>query len=196
MVLILQDQFHSPLEIILQLETQHRHQKVKPLPKKKIQKEEEYPKIPWTVLEKEEVQKAVILYNDRVNSFRKMVEVDKLLDQHPTEELVIELAELRIRNSLCFEELESFNNTGKFVFKHPLVQQFSERALLIALLKNDLDKYLKEYTKATSSVSRYKSFLNTKTEASAKDKEKWEFQLKKHQDRTFIMKQILENNGK
>ncbi len=71
--------------------------------------------------------------------------IDRLLDTLPTEDLVEELAELRIRNLLCFEELEAFNNTGKFVFKHPLVQQYSLHATLTDLLRNDPDKFLKEY---------------------------------------------------
>ncbi len=121
--------------------------------------------------------------------------IDRLLDTHPTEELVEELAELRIRNLLCFEELEAFNDTGKFVFKHPLVQQYSLHATLTDLLRNDPDKFLKEYRNTANNVSRYQSYLKTKP-ASEKNKEKWEAQLKKHQDRAFIMTEILEKNGK
>lgn len=121
--------------------------------------------------------------------------IDQMLDTHPTEDLVEELAELRIRNLLCFEELEAFNNTGKFVCKHPLVQQYSLHAILTDLLRNDPDKFLKEYRNTANNVSRYQSYLKAKP-ASEKNKEKWEAQLKKHQDRAFIMTEILEKNGK
>lgn len=124
-----------------------------------------------------------------------MSAIDRMLDSQPTDDLVEELAELRIRNLLCFEELESFNNTGRFVCKHPLVQQYSMHSILTDLLRNDPNKFLKEYRNTANNVSRYQSYLNTKP-ASEKNKEKWEVQLKKHQDRAFVMTEILEKNGK
>ena len=43
-----------------------------------------------------------------------MKQLDEQLDKKPTTQAVIDMAELRIRNLLAFEELQSFNDTGKF----------------------------------------------------------------------------------
>ena len=55
-----------------------------------------------------------------------MKQLDELLETKPTEEAVKEMAELRIRNLQAFDELQSFNDTGKFLCKHPLLAGRSE----------------------------------------------------------------------
>ena len=50
-----------------------------------------------------------------------MKQLDEQLDKKPTTQAVIDMAELRIRNLLAFEELQSFNDTGKFRYKHPFI---------------------------------------------------------------------------
>ena len=63
-----------------------------------------------------------------------MKQLDEQLDKKPTTQAVIDMAELRIRNLLAFEELQSFNDTGKFRYKHPFIAHQSERAQLEDLL--------------------------------------------------------------
>lgn len=94
------------------------------------QKHEEYPQIDWENLEDENVQIATILYNDRVVTWKKMKQLDELLDKKPTRRAVVDMAELRIRNLLAFSELQTYNDTGMFRYKHPLIVHRSERAEL------------------------------------------------------------------
>ena len=44
--------------------------------KKVVQKEEEYPNIDWDNLYNEDVQMATVIYNDRINTWRKMKKLD------------------------------------------------------------------------------------------------------------------------
>lgn len=155
-----------------------------------LQKEAEYPNINWSNLEDPDVQKATILYNDRINTFREMVSLDKIIDQEPTKDIVKRLAELRIRNLLCFKELGTYNGTGKFLLEHPLIRHFSLRCELENMLVRNPDQFLEEYRNVANNVSRYRSYLNG-DKADKKKADSWKQQLKKHQERENLMKDIL-----
>jgi len=162
----------------------------KAITKGTLQKEIEYPNIKWTNLEDPDVQKATILYNDRINTFREMVHLDKIIDQEPTKVTVKQLTELRIRNLLCFKELEAYNRTGKFLLEHPLIRQFSLRAGLEDLLARNPDQFLEEYRNVANNVSRYRSYLNG-DKSDKKKNDSWKLRLKEHQERETLMKDIL-----
>jgi hypothetical protein len=136
------------------------------------------------------IQRAVVLYNDRVNIWRKMLAIDKVIDQKPTKAKVQELAELRIRNLQAFRELEHFNSTGEYLNRHPLVAHFDTRQQLEKLLKENPDAFLEEYANCRENVKRYRSFLNNK-KRSEKQRDKDKVNLKKHSDREAMMKEIL-----
>ena len=61
-----------------------------------IQKEEEYPNIDWDNLFNEDVQMATVIYNDRINTWRKMKQLDVALDKKPKANDVQMMAKLRI----------------------------------------------------------------------------------------------------
>ena len=119
-----------------------------------------------------------------------MVDIDSILDDQPTAKWIRDLAELRNRNLLAFEELQSYNDTGDFKYKHPLIIHYSLRAELIKLKKNNPDKFLEEYANTRDNVKRYTSFLNNKkrsAEKKAKDKDN----LKKHQIKESVFKEVF-----
>lgn len=123
-----------------------------------------------------------------------MVLLDKTIDQEPTKESVRRLAELRIRNLLCFKELKTYNATGKFLLEHPLIRQFSLRAELENMLARNPDQFLEEFRNVANNVSRYRSYLNgDKTDKKKTDS--WKTQLRKHQERETLMKDILTNKS-
>lgn len=121
-----------------------------------------------------------------------MVEIDNILDINPTTDSVRQLAELRIRNILCFRELQSFNDKGKFLNKHPLLKQYSYRSKMIELKNNKSYEFLKEYSRTEDNIKRYRSYLNRKN-ISEDDRTKWENQLKKHQERLQVIKEVMKN---
>lgn len=119
-----------------------------------------------------------------------MVEIDKIIDNKPTAKLVQEFAELRIRNLQAFRELESYNSTGEFLNRHPIVAHFSTRQQLEQMLRENPDKFLEEYSNTRENVKRYKSYLNNKKRTEEQhDKDK--INLKKHRQRVAMMKEIL-----
>lgn len=168
-------------------------EKKKPLHTKdgKVQKHEEYPKIDWDNLSVPQVQTATILYNDRIVSWKQMKQLDEQLDKNPTERAVTDMAELRIRNLLAFEELQSFNDTGKFRYKHPLIIRQSERAQLEELLRKNPQEFLRYHKNVLDNIRRYESYLKRADRESrrAQDKEN----LRRHREREAIFKAILES---
>lgn len=140
------------------------------------------------------MQKAHVLYNDRVYTFRRMVKIDSALDNNPTEKAVAELAELSIRNRLCFEELEAYNATGKFKYKHPLIRQHSQRSKLEKLLADTPAEFLKRSVAISNNVTRYQSYLR-RTSASPDERKNWEKQLAKHSETLELLNEILKEQN-
>ena len=136
------------------------------------------------------MQKATLIYNDRVYSYQKMIIADELLEKEPTADLVKGLAELRIRNLLCFSELEMFNSTGKFKGMHPLLKHFTVRQSLVKIKKEDPEQFLEEFSNTRDNVKRYSSFLK-RDKVQPKQKENWQKQVDKHTQRLELIKEIM-----
>ena len=111
---------------------------------------------------------ATVIYNDRINTWRQMKQLDEVLDKNPTAQAVADMAELRIRNNQAFAELQSFNDTGKFLCKHPILFGRSEIAQLIKLLRSDPAEFLTADRK----------------------------NLERHQERERLFKMVLEQQNK
>lgn len=133
---------------------------------------------------------AVILYNERVATYKKMKQLDDQLDKNPTKSAVREMAELRIRNLQAFAELQSFNDTGNFLYKHPLIVHQSERAQLEELIRKDPAEFLHRYKNCTDSIRRYESYLKREDRKvrRAQDKE----HLLRYRSKADIFKSLLE----
>lgn len=141
-----------------------------------------------------DVQTAVIIYNDRINTWRKMKQLDELLETKPTPQAVADMAEVRIRNLQAFAELQSFNDTGKFIFKHPLLFGRSEFAELLRLLKSDPAEFLRLHKNVLDNIKRYRSYIKRQDR---QDKRKQDRQsLQRHQERERLFRMVLEQNNK
>lgn len=158
--------------------------------KKVVQKEEEYPNIDWDNLYNEDVQMATVIYNDRINTWRKMKKLDEVLDKKPKERDVAAMAELRIRNLQAFEELKAYNDTGKFLYKHPLLRGKSEFDELVNLFRNDPAEFLHKHKNVLDNIKRYKSYIkrDDRKEKRASDREN----LQRHQERERMFKMVME----
>nr|DAR71634.1 MAG TPA: hypothetical protein [Caudoviricetes sp.] len=123
-----------------------------------------------------------------------MKQLDEQLETKPTAQAVADMAELRIRNLQAFAELQSFNDTGKFICKHPLLFGRSEIAQLIKLLKADPAEFLRQHKNVLDNIKRYRAYLK-RTER--KDRRKQDKQnLERHQERERLFKMVLEQNNK
>ncbi len=137
---------------------------------------------------------ATVIYNDRINTWRKMKQLDELLETKPTAQAVAEMAELRIRNLQAFAELQSFNDTGKYLCKHPILFGRSEIARLIKLLKADPAEFLRRHKNVLDNIKRYRSYLkrSDRKDYHAADRKN----LKRHQERERLFRMVLEQQNK
>jgi hypothetical protein len=138
------------------------------------------------------VQKGTVLYNARINDWRKMKTLDAEIDDHPTKTKIRDLAELRIRNLQAFRELEELNENGRFLNIHPLVKQYSLHQELKDLLKRNPSQFLEEYGKCREYVKRYKSYCKNEKRKKDPDTHKNDQRnLKKYDERRVLMEKIL-----
>lgn len=125
-----------------------------------------------------------------------MTQLDEQLDREPTEAAVKEMAELRIRNLQAFDELRSFNDTGKFLNQHPLLSSRSELSRLTDLFRRDPAEFLHQHKLTEDNVKRYRSYLkrSDRKDRRSADREA----LARHQERQRLFKMVLEdfNNKK
>ena len=119
-----------------------------------------------------------------------MVEIDKMIDNKPTKALVKELAESRIRNLQAFRELQEYNNTGKFLYVHPLIVHYSLRQELAKMLENNSNMFLQEYANCRENVKRYKSYYNNPKRPEEKKKRDKQ-NIKKHSEKLSIMEELM-----
>ena len=130
---------------------------------------------------------ATVLYNDRINTYRKMKQLDELLEKDRNAQAVADMAELRIRNLQAFAELQSFNDTGKFLCKHPLLFGRSEIAQLMKLLKADPAEFLRQHKNVLDNIKRYKSFVKRKDRKEKREADKRNLERYKEKERLFRM---------
>lgn len=118
--------------------------------------------------------------------------LDSNIDNAPSVDDIKELAELRIRNLLCFRELKTFNDTGEFINAHPILKQNSEYEKLLRLWKNDRENFIRQYENCKNNIRRYRARL--KHSASNSDEAlSTEQLLMQHEERASIFKKIFSN---
>ena len=140
-----------------------------------------------------DVQTATILYNDRVNTWRKMKQLDKQLAEKPTSGAVAMMAELRIRNLQAFAELQSFNDKGKFLNKHPLLFGRSEFSKLLDLLRKNPAEFLRLHKNELDSIKRYTAYLKRADRKERRGDDR--ANLTRHQEREKLFQLALEQNN-
>lgn len=133
---------------------------------------------------------ATVIYNDRINTWRKMKQLDELLEIKPTAGAVADMAELRIRNLQAFAELQAFNDTGKFLCKHPILFGRSEIAQLMRLLKADPAEFLRRHKNVLDNIKRYKSYLKRSDRKDNRNADRKN--LERHMERERLFKMVLE----
>lgn len=120
-----------------------------------------------------------------------MKELDKVLDTAPTSGAVMQMVELRIQNLLAFTELQSYNDTGKFLYRHPLISHKSERSELEQLLKKEPQEFLRRHKCALDNIRRYEAKL--KNPELADKQSKFRTLLQRHRDKELLFKTILQS---
>lgn len=129
------------------------------------------------------MQAATILYNDRINTWRRMKQLDEQLDSNPTEAAVREMAELRIRNLQAFDELHAYDTTGRYLFRHPLLAHRSELSQLRDLFRRDPQEFLHQHRLVADYIRRYTTYLkrNDRQDRRQQDRERLTFYQERDQ---------------
>ena len=120
-----------------------------------------------------------------------MAVLDTELENNPTDAKVARMAELRIRNLLCFSELQSFNDTGQWRNRHPFVVHRSERCKLEELKRRDPEGFLRKYANCSYNIKRYNSFLKKDDRSDRRESDKKN--LIRYQEWETIFKDIISN---
>ena len=104
-----------------------------------------------------------------------MKRLDEVLDTEPTPQAVADMAEMRIRNNQAFAELQSLNDTGRFLNKHPA-------------------EFLRQHKNVLDNIKRYKSYLKRVDRRDRRTTDK--ANLERHKDRERLFEMIMEQNSK
>lgn len=130
-------------------------------PKKNL-KAEEFPRINWLDNQSEDIQLAILLYDERVNTWQQLVKLRQEIDDYPEKALAI--ADLDDRNRMAHHELEVFEKTGIFPCKHPMAIKFmAERKKLSewrTLKQQDPKGFMKQVANIEHNITRYRSQIS------------------------------------
>lgn len=104
-----------------------------------------------------------------------MQEIDVIIDDQT--ELALEMVNLKIRNQQAHQELEAYNNTGTFVYKHSLTvhakYKRTQRDELIRLKKEDPAAFINEVTNTKQNIRRIESNIEKKKYKSEEEHQSW-----------------------
>jgi hypothetical protein len=153
----------------------------------KVQKEQEFPNIKWDNTDDENVQLAILVYNDRVNCYKKAAKLQPELEQKP--ELAAQYQEIMIRHKIADNELISFNKSGKWVGEHSLCSRLLNKKRLERMTLPEVNK---ELTSAKQNVSRYSSMLKNKKYKDEADRKRIEALVEKHSSKKAEIESYLE----
>ena len=131
-------------------------------PVKKAGKMEEFPGINWLNNESEDIQLAILLYDERINTWQQLCALRQEIDNYPEKALAI--ADLDDRNRMAHHELEVFEKTGIFPCKHPMAIKFmAERKKLTewrSLKQKDPKGFMKQVANIEHNITRYRSQIS------------------------------------
>lgn len=119
--------------------------------------------------------------------------LDADLDKNPTLVKVRDMAETRIRNLSCFRELQSLNDTGRFLYQHPLITRHSERSILERLFTTNPSEFLRQYKAVANNVKRYSGYIKKETRKESRTTD-LAF-LKQYREKETLFIDIIQSNN-
>lgn len=108
----------------------------------------------------------IILYDERINRYRRMQDISILLDTEPSSELCLEMVECDILQRKAHLELNSYNDRHIFLNEHPLIQERNQilqlENSLKQLKKENPAAFINEISNITQNIRRIESNIRTK----------------------------------
>lgn len=102
-----------------------------------------------------------------------MKAIDKVLDQIPTNENISKMVADDECNRLAFLELEHFQKTGQFLYKHPILKKEKLTNELEQLRKSNPNKFTTDLINVSKNITRYTSQIKKPKYKSEEEKVKW-----------------------
>ena len=122
-----------------------------------------------------------------------MQEIDLIIDDQP--DYAEELVRLDIRNQEAHAELQSYNDTKQFIYKHTIAENFrykqTQQDELYKLLYKDPDKFMGEITNPLQNIRRIKSDLNKEKYKNQEERIAWMRNLDKARNKYEVMKNLI-----
>lgn len=172
---------------------QEKHEVPAEATKPRRSKQEEFPDIPWDNNSDADIQLCILLYDERVNTYHRMQQIDTRLDEHP--ELATEMAALDERNRQAQQELETWQATHRFSMVHPIVinalqekKQFEE---LRRIATEDSAEFMRRITNAKQNLRRIESRLNKQQYKDEAQRLAWEQNRDKAKRLLALMQQCI-----
>ena len=134
----------------------------------------------------------VISCTDRINCWSELKRLEALTQGEITDfDTLADIVRLAARLEMCFNELRSFNNTGKFLGKLPFISSRDERSRIFDILRRNPEEYFQERKNVELNISRYSSQVNSPKLAGEK-KEKAKTNLEKFQALLQVFKDVFD----
>jgi hypothetical protein len=122
-----------------------------------------------------------------------MQEIDVLIDDSPN--LSIELIQNEIQNRLAHNELQSYNDTHRFLYKHPFAIRSKERSNqydeLLKLKRENTEGFLSEITNVTQNIRRIESQIKQQKYKDADTLVSWRQNLERAKTRYSLICLII-----
>lgn len=133
----------------------------------------------------------MVLYNDRVFAWERMQRLDKVLESDLSTDNISRMVADDERNHLAFLELDSYNRTGEFLYKHPILQSHKMQNDLEALRKSNPDRFMAELVNADKNITRYQSMLRNKKYKDEEELTRWQKHIEVCNAKLKIMQQLI-----
>lgn len=139
-----------------------------------------------------DIQLCMTLYNERIYTYERMALLNNDIDEHP--ELAGQMVAEDISNHLAFVELQSYNDRGEFVYKHPILIAYKKENELEALRKSNPERFINEMVNADKAITRYKSQINTGKYKNDEERQQFEAHIASYQEKLEIMKRLISSH--
>jgi hypothetical protein len=131
------------------------------------------------------------LYNDRVYAYERMEKLDKVIDKEPTLDNIRQMVTDDERNRLAFFELEHYQKTGAFLYKHPILVKYKLTNDLEQLRKASPERFMSELVNADKNITRYRSLIKNNKYKDEEERMAWEGHIGDLSDKLGIMKLLI-----
>ena len=120
-----------------------------------------------------------------------MQRLDKVLDSDISIDNVSRMVGDDERNHLAFLELDSYNRTGEFLYRHPILQSHKMQNDLEALRKSNPDRFMAELVNADKNITRYQSMMRNKKYKDEEELTRWQKHVDACNAKLKIMQQLI-----